>query len=820
MDKYNPEKIEPKWQKIWEEKKVFKAADGSKKPKYYVLVEFPYPSGEGLHVGHCRSYVGLDVVARKRRMQGFNVLFPMGWDAFGLPTENYAIKTGIHPEIATKKNTENFKMQEKKIGLSFDWSREINTTDPLYYKWTQWIFIQLFKKGLAYKAKMPVNWCVSCKIGLANEEVIDGKCERCGGKIVQKEKEQWMLKITEYAQRLIDDLDEVDYPERIKTSQKEWIGRSEGAEVIFKVHETDLKIPVFTTRPDTLFGCTYVVLAPEHTLIEKLKGRILNYKQVERYIEKSKKIAFAKREESASAKALADKTGVELKGIKATNPANNRKIPIFVADYVMMQYGTGAIMAVPAHDQRDFLFSKKHNLPIIEVIHPAGRKKKIELSFSGAGMKSSFEGQGILVNSGRFSGMRSEDAKNRIIEWLEAKGFGKKKDNYKLRDWIFSRQRYWGEPIPMVYCKKCSWQTVTEKDLPIKLPEVKNYKPTEQGESPLAKIPSWVKITCPECEGPALRETDVMPNWAGSNWYYLIYTDPNNQKKLADPKKLGYFMPVDWYNGGMEHTTLHLLYSRFIYKFLWDIKAVPKSLGPEPYKKRTSHGIILGPGGIKMSKSKGNVINPEEVIKIFGADTLRTYEMFIGPFGQMIPWDTKGVKGVRKFLEKVWNLQFKNLEPGIKNIGLESIIHKTIKKVGEDIEGLKFNTAVSSLMILANKMSREKELYSAHYSAFLVLLCPFAPHMAEELWRRAGFNGLCFSQSWPEFQKKLIKENKINLVVQINGKVRDKIEVNAGISEKQVLEISQKRDKVLKYIKGKKIKKIIFVKDKLVNFVI
>jgi leucyl-tRNA synthetase len=808
MEAYNHKKIEEKWQKAWEDKKVFKAIDGSKKPKYYVLVEFPYPSGDGLHVGHCRSYVGLDVVARKRRMQGFNVLFPMGWDAFGLPTENYAIKTGVHPEIATKKNTDNFKAQEKRIGLSFDWSREINTTDPSYYKWTQWIFVQLFKKGLAYKEKMPVNWCTSCKIVLANEEVVNGKCERCGGKVVQKEKEQWMLKITDYAERLINDLDKVDYPDSVKISQKEWIGRSEGTEIVFKVHESDLKIPVFTTRPDTLFGCTYVVLAPEHELIGKLKSNILNYKQVEKYIASSKKKVEKERivEER-------EKTGAELKGVKATNPANNRKIPIFIADYVLPQYGTGAIMAVPAHDQRDFLFAKRYNLPIIQVIYSKTRFKK------------AYEGNGNLINSGRFSGMKSEEAKKRITDWLDSKGSGGKKVNYKLRDWIFSRQRYWGEPIPMVYCEKCGWQPVSEKDLPVELPNVKNFQPTEQGDSPLAKAESWVKATCPECGGKAVRETDVMPNWAGSNWYYLAYlmrAISNFQFPISKYKKaFEYWMPVDWYNGGMEHNNLHLLYSRFIFKFLWDIKAVPKSIGPEPYKKRTSHGIILGPGSVKMSKSKGNVINPDEVVKGVGADALRVYEMFMGPFEQMIPWDTKGVKGVERFLEKAWSLQGKTAKNKQEaNKVLDNLLHQTIKKIDEDIESLKFNTAVSALMILVNKLEKEKEISPDIYSKFLILLSPFAPHIAEELWERAGFRGLCCSQEWPKFEKKLIKQDKINLIIQISGKVRDRVEVDAGISEKRAIDISKKRDKVLKYIKGKKIKKTVFVRNKLINFVI
>jgi len=800
MEKYNPKKIEKKWQKEWEETDVFAASDKSKKPKYYVLVEFPYPSGQGLHVGHCRSYIALDILARKRRMQGFNVLFPMGWDAFGLPTENYAIKTNIHPAIATRKNTSNFKRQQKNLGFSFDWSREINTTDPSYYKWTQWIFIQLFKKGLAYKAKMSINWCPSCKIGLANEEVIDEKCERCGKRVKRKEKEQWLLRITKYADRLIQDLDKVDYPERVKISQKEWIGRKEGTEIKFP-------IPVFTTRADTLFGCTYLVLAPEHALIEKLKRKISNYKQVKDYIEKSKK--KIEKERISQDK---EKTGIELKGIKATNPVNNRKVPIFVADYVLAHYGTGAIMAVPAHDQRDFDFAKRYNLPIIEVIKPK------DLKYDPS--KQAYEGEGILINSGRFTGMKSEQAKERITEWLNTKGSAKKAVHYKLRDWIFSRQRYWGEPIPMIKCKKCGWQPVLEQDLPIELPKVKNYKPTEKGQSPLAKAETWIKAACPECGGAARRETDVMPNWAGSNWYYLRYCDPINDKKIADPKKLKHWMPVDWYNGGMEHVTLHLLYSRFIYKFLRDIKAVPRSIGSEPYKKRTSHGVILGQGGIKMSKSKGNVINPEKIVKEHGADTMRVYEMFMGPFEQMIPWDTKGIKGVRRFLEKIWKLQDKvNYELRIKNYELESLMHKTIKKVSDDIELLKFNTAISSLMVLANKMEEQKEISSIHYSLFLILLSPFAPHIAEELWQRAGFKELCCEQKWPKYNSKLIKEKKVILVIQINGKVRDKIEVEADIPEKQAKEIALKSEKTQKWLIRKEIKKIIFVPGKLINFV-
>ncbi|MBM3250959.1 MAG: leucine--tRNA ligase [Candidatus Nealsonbacteria bacterium] len=832
MKKYNPKKIEPKWRKEWEEMDVFRARDKSKKIKCYLLVEFPYPSGEGLHVGHCRGYVALDILARKKRMQGFNVLFPMGWDAFGLPTENFAVKVGIHPAIVTKRNTANFKRQEKKLGLSFDWLREIKTTDPDYYKWTQWIFLQLFKKGLAYKIKMPINWCPSCKIGLANEEVVEGKCERCGYNAVRKEREQWMLKITKYAERLIQDLELVDYPERVKIAQKEWIGKSEGWEVEFKIPNLlnsallqksggKLKIPVFTTRADTLFGCTYLVLAPENPLIEQLKDKIINYKFVEQYIKESKKKIEKERLSESR-----EKTGIELKGIKAINPVNNREIPIFVADYVLMSYGTGAIMAVPGHDQRDFDFAKKYNLPIIDVIKPTEKPTEIRVSivkpYRNQGLSKAYEGEGVLINSGRFTGMKSEDARERITEWLIKKGLAKKATHYKLRDWIFSRQRYWGEPIPMIKCEKCGWQSVSEKDLPIKLPKVKEYRPSETGESPLAKAEKWVKTNCPKCGTLAKRETDVMPNWAGSNWYYLRYCDPKNDKKLAGDNLLKKWMPVDWYNGGMEHTTLHLLYSRFIYKFLWDIGAVPKSVGPEPYKKRTSHGIILGGGGIKMSKSRGNVVNPDEVIKNYGADTLRIYEMFMGPFEQMIPWDTKGVKGARRFLEKTWWLKEKtnNSKQITDNKELECLIHKTIKKVGDDIESLKFNTAVSALMILANELDKQEEISLVHYLLFLTLLSPFAPHITEELWERAGLKGFCCQQKWPKYDEKLIKQETINLIVQINGKVRDKIEIKAGISEEGVKDIVLKSKKMIKWIENKEIKKIIFVPDKLINFVL
>ena len=814
--KYQPLKIERKWQKIWEKKGFFKAKDFSKKEKLYLLVEFPYPSGSGLHVGHCRSYIGMDILARKKRMEGKNVLFPMGWDAFGLPTENYAIKTGIPPQKATKENTQNFKKQEKMLGLSFDWSREINTTDPEYYKWTQWIFIQLFKHGLAYKAKMPVNWCPSCKIVLANEEVIDGRCERCGEKVIRKEKEQWLLRITKYADRLIKDLDLVDYPEKVKILQKEWIGRSEGAEIEFKIKGMkNLSIKVFTTRPDTLFGATYLVLAPEHPLIEKLKDKIKNQKEVESYVEEAKN--KLERERISQEK---EKTGVKLEGILAINPVNQKEIPIFVADYVLGSYGTGAIMAVPAHDQRDFEFAQKHHLPIIEVIRPKQGK-----GFDG---KKAYEGEGILINSQKFNGLESQKAKEEIVKFLSKKGLAKKAVYYKLRDWIFSRQRYWGEPIPMIKCPKCGWVPVPEKDLPVKLPKIKEYRPTEKGDSPLAKVKSWVEVKCPKCGSKAQRETDVMPNWAGSNWYYLRYCDPKNKKELASKRKLKYWMPVDWYNGGMEHTTLHLLYSRFIYKFLWDIGVVPKEIGPEPYKKRTSHGVVLAEGGEKMSKSKGNVVNPIEVVKEYGADSLRVYEMFMGPFEQSVAWSQKGIKGARNFLERIWRLaqelkkrkksQIKDKEIERK---IEIALNKTIKKVSLDIDQLKFNTAISALMEFLNLISQNKENLSLKvFQTFLKLLSPFAPHLADELWSQLGFKGYASTQKWPSWDEELIKEEKILLIVQVNGKVRDKIEVEREISQKEAQEIALASEKVKKWVEGKKIKKVIFVPGKLINFVI
>ncbi|OGZ70682.1 MAG: leucine--tRNA ligase [Candidatus Staskawiczbacteria bacterium RIFCSPHIGHO2_12_FULL_38_11] len=768
MIKYNPKKIEAKWQKKWYSTNVFAAKNFSKKKKFYLLDEFPYPSGDGLHVGHCRPYIALDLIARKKRMQGFNVLYPMGWDAFGLPTENYAIKMGLQPAVVTKKNTDNFKKQMKSLGLSFDWSREINTTDPKYYKWTQWIFIKLFEKGLAYKDKMAINWCPKDKIGLANEEVVSGKCERCGTSVEKREKEQWLIKITKYADRLLKDLDLVDYPERVKISQKDWIGKSEGAEIEFSLNNFQEKIKVFTTRPDTIFGCTFLVVAPEHAIIEKIKSKISNWQEVENYINQAKNKSDLQRQENK------EKTGIEIRGVKAMNPADKKEIQIFVADYVMVNYGTGAIMAVPADDKRDEEFAEKYNLPIIKDYQKAG-----------------FE------------------------------DFGKKVVQYKLRDWIFSRQHYWGEPIPMIFCSTCGWQTVPEKDLPVELPKVKKYEPTDTGESPLSAMEKWVKVKCPECGGTARRETDTMPNWAGSNWYFLRYTDSKNSKKLADEKLLNYWMPVDWYNGGMEHTTLHLLYSRFIFKFLYDIGAVPKQLGSEPYKKRTSHGVILGQGGVKMSKSLGNVINPDDVVKQYGADTLRVYEMFMGPFEQMIPWDEKGIVGARRFLEKVYVLAHQKSFAKKGNDALESLINKTIKKVSEDIEAMKFNTAISSLMILVNAFfEKPEEITKENIKNLMLILSPFAPHLAEELWSELKLKGLCSQQAWPKYSEKFIKEEKVLLIVQINGKVRDKIEIAAGMSQKEIEEIALHAPKVKNLIGANQIKKIIFVPNKLINIVI
>ena len=938
MNPYNPKQIEKKWQKYWEKNKLDQAKDFSKKPKYYCLIEFPYPSGDGLHVGHTRSNTAMDIIARKRRMQGYNVLYPIGWDAFGLPTENYAIKMGVHPKIVTKKNTDNFRKQLKSLAFSFDWSREINTTDPKYYKWTQWIFLQLYKKGLAYKHKMPINWCLSCKVGLANEEVVDGKCERCGGQTEKREKEQWMLAITKYADRLDKDLDKVDYLEKIKIQQRNWIGKSEGVEIkfpisnsqfpinqilnfdnklvslvlsgekyityrlndkkfkvgdiceflnsqsgekfalakIIKIEKKKIKdiseiqeghekfknrkefyktyenyyktevnddanvwlyyfelipeeIEVFTTRLDTIFGCTYVVVAPEHQLIENLKFKIENYGEIVKYIQDAKRKSDLQRTELQK-----EKTGVELKGIKAINPFNGEEVRVFVADYVLGHYGTGVVMAVPAHDERDFEFAKKYNLPIRESVarnsnflrtdnegNPTkGNPTKSEISGS---LSEYFIDDGILIDSGQFSGLTSADARGDMTKWLGKKGLGKKVIKFHLRDWVFSRQHYWGEPIPIVNCSKCArldpsgqgLVPVPEKDLPVKLPDVKKYEPTDTGESPLAAISKWVNVKCPKCKGPAKRETDTMPNWAGSSWYFLRYIDPKNNKTLADKKKLKYWAPVDWYNGGMEHTTLHLLYSRFWNKFLYDIKAAPAS---EPYKKRTSHGMILGPDGEKMSKSRGNVINPDDMVSAYGADAYRLYQMFMGPFDQAIPWDPKGIEGTSRFLGRVWKLQTKISRKRIF-VSLDILLHKTIKKISEDIENMRFNTAVSSLMILSNKMEKQEKLRVTDYALLVTLLSPFAPHIAEELWHKLGNKKSIFLEKWPKFDSQKIKEETFELVVQVNGKVRDKFEAPADILENDARLLTLKRENVKKWIGDKPIKKTVFIPNRLINLI-
>jgi len=809
MKRYNPKQIEPKWQETWYKSSVFKAKNASKKKKLYLLVEFPYPSGDGLHVGHVRSYTAFDIVARKKRMQGFNVLYPMGWDAFGLPAENYAIKKGVHPSIVVKKNIETFKAQMQRLGLSFDWSREINTTDPKYYKWTQWIFLQLFKNGLAYKAKIDINWCPSCKIGLANEEVVSGKCERCGAKVEKREKEQWMIKITNYAERLIKDLDLVDYSERIKTQQKDWIGESHGALVKFSVEGSEESIEVFTTRIDTIFSGTFVILSPEHSFIDKHKNKIENIDEVLKYREVARNISDIDRTNQDK-----EITAVQLKGVMVRNPATNEEMPVWTADFVLSHYGTGAVFA-DAHDKRDFKMAKKYGIALRTSIRPESE----ELVEKVKRLEECYEGDGTLYNSQQFDGLKSAEARPQIIAWLSARGSAQPKINYKLRDWVFSRQHYWGEPIPMIYCKECKWQPVHEKDLPIKLPNVKKYKPTNTGESPLSVIKKWVNVKCPKCGGQGQRETDTMPNWAGSNWYYLRYIDPKNNKDLAEDALLKYWMPVDWYNGGMEHTTLHLLYSRFISKFLWDMKAIPTSVGPEPYKKRTSHGMVLGEGGIKMSKSKGNVINPDSIIKLYGADTLRLYEMFMGPFEQMIPWDTKGVVGCRRFIDKVWNLA--NTKISDQNEELKKILHKTIKKVGEDIDLLKFNTAVSSFMEFINAWQVAKEgLGKKEFEDFIKILSPLAPHLSEELWEKAGFKELCCEQKWPKYDEKLIEEKNVLLIVQVNGRVRDKIEVKSGIDQKSAEKLVLKSEKIKALVGKNKIQKTVFVPNKLINIVI
>ena len=802
MEKYFPQAIEKKWQKIWEDNKTFRATDDFTKEKFYALVEFPYPSGQGLHVGHPRPYTALDIVARKRRLQGFNVLYPMGWDAFGLPTENYAIKHKIHPKDVTKKNVDHFKEQLKSLGLSFDWDREVNTTDPDYYRWTQWIFIKLFEKGLAYKKEFPINWCPSCKIGLANEEVVGGCCERCGGEVEQRVKNQWMLKITEYAQKLIDDLDKVDYIDRVKTQQKNWIGRSEGAEVDFKIEDAEDVLRVFTTRPDTLYGATYMVMSPEHPYIEKYKDRIQNMDEVKAYQDFAiKKSEFERTEMNK------DKTGVELKGLSVINPLTNKNIPIWISDYVMMSYGTGAIMSVPAHDTRDYEFAKKFELPIIQVVSGGSIEEE---AFTD-------NKNGVLMNSPLIDGLKVPEAKEKIMKFIETEKIGTKKINYKLRDWVFSRQRYWGEPIPLVYCEKCGWVPVKDSDLPLTLPEVDSYEPTDNGESPLANIDEWVNTTCPKCGEKAKRETDTMPQWAGSSWYFLRYTDPDNNKCLADPEKLKYWLTVDWYNGGMEHTTLHLLYSRFWHKFLFDIGVVPQ---PEPYQKRTSHGMILGANNEKMSKSRGNVINPDEIIEEYGADTLRAYEMFIGDFEKSVPWSMNGVKGCRRFLERTWRLQEILIAGDCFSKESEVLMNKTIKKVSEDYESLKFNTGIAALMSLINHFNAIGKITKKEFEILLILLNPVAPHMTEELWETLGFNGMLNNAKWPEYDESKTVDDTIEMAVQINGKVRGTVKVSKDAKAEDVRNEAMKNDHIEEMLKGKNIVKEIYVPGRIYNLVV
>ena len=798
---YSPKEIEKKWQDIWDNEEAFKATLDKSKPKYYALVEFPYPSGQGLHVGHPRPYTAMDIVSRKKRMQGYNVLFPMGWDAFGLPTENYAIKNKIHPKIVTKNNVAHFKEQLKSLGYSFDWSREINTTDPSYYKWTQWIFLQLFKKGLAYKSEMPINWCTSCKVGLANEEVVNGVCERCGAPVIRKMQSQWMLKITDYAEKLIEGLDHVDYIEKVKVSQKNWIGRSEGAEVNFKLSGKDEALTVYTTRPDTLFGATYMVISPEHPMIDKYKDEISNYDEILAYRAQAARKSDFERTELAK-----DKTGACVKGIAAVNPVNGKEIPIWVSDYVLMSYGTGAIMAVPAHDDRDWDFAKKFGLPIIEVV--AGGDVQ-NAAFTDVAT-------GKLCNSGFLDGMEVKDAKKAIIEWLEEKGIGHKKVNYKLRDWVFSRQRYWGEPIPIVKCPCCGYVPIDESELPLKLPEVDSYMPTDTGESPLAAMRDWVETTCPKCGGKAERETDTMPQWAGSSWYFLRYIDPHNDEAFASKEAIDYWMPVDWYNGGMEHTTLHLLYSRFWHKFLYDQGLVSC---PEPYMKRTSHGMILGENNEKMSKSRGNVINPDDIVNEFGADTLRTYEMFIGAFELSASWSMEGVKGCRKFLERVWKLQDMLIEGDSYRENLETKIHQTIKKVSNDFENLKFNTAIAAMMSLVNDFYKEKSINKAEYATLILLLNPVAPHMTEELWESI-YGGRAYQQKWPEYDEAKTVESNVEIAVQINGKVKATLGVALDEDEESVKAKAHAISAIAELMAGKNVVKEIYVKGRILNIVV
>ena len=802
MKQYDPKAIETKWQNYWDEHETYKAHEDFEKEKFYALVEFPYPSAQGLHVGHPRSYTAIDIICRKRRYEGQNVLFPMGWDAFGLPTENYAIKHKIHPAKVTADNVKNFKRQLKSIGFSFDWSKEINTTDPEYYKWTQWIFLQFFKRGLAYKAEMPINWCTSCKVGLANEEVVGGKCERCGSDVVRKVKSQWMLKITEYAQRLIDDLDDVDYIERVKTQQKHWIGRSEGAEINFGIEDSEDIITVFTTRPDTIFGATYMVMSPEHPYIKKYEDRIENLEEVYAYQEESKKKSDFERTELVK-----EKTGVPLKGLHAINPITNKEIPIWISDYVLMGYGTGAIMAVPAHDTRDWEFATKFDLPIIPVIEGGDITKEAYTDTE----------TGIMINSEFLNGLEVKDAIEKMAEEVEKREIGHKKINYKLRDWVFSRQRYWGEPIPIIHCEKCGQVPVPEKDLPVILPEVENYEPTHDGESPLSEMTDWVNTTCPHCGGPAKRETDTMPQWAGSSWYFLRYLDPHNNEEIADPEKIKYWMPVDWYNGGMEHTTLHLLYSRFWHKFLYDIDVVPMN---EPYAKRTSQGMILGPNHEKMSKSRGNVINPDDIIEEYGADTLRCYEMFLGDFEKSAPWSDNGVKGCRRFMERVWNLQNILNDSEEYSKELESNIHKTIKKVSSDYENLKPNTAIAALMSLTNDFNSLGKISRKDLKTLLILLNPVAPHITEEIWEINNLGGVLSDAKWPTYSEEKTIDDVIEMPVQFNGKVRFTIEISKDATKEEANAKACENEAYETYTEGKKIVKEIFVPGKIYNIVV
>ena len=801
--KYDFAAVEKKWQDIWEKENTFAAANDYSKPKFYALVEFPYPSGQGLHVGHPRSYTALDIIARKRRMEGYNVLYPMGWDAFGLPTENYAIKNHIHPEIVTHDNIAHFKQQLKSLGLSFDWTREINTTDPDYYKWTQWIFLQLFKHGLAYKKEMSVNWCTSCKCVLANEEVVGGVCERCGGEVVHKVKNQWMLGITKYAQRLIDDLDTVDYIDRVKTSQINWIGRSTGAEINFDTTAGDV-LTVYSTRPDTLYGATYMVIAPEHPYIEKWAGRIANLDAVRAYQEEAARKSEFERSEMSDSK---EKTGVCIDGVRGINPATGKEIPIFISDYVLMTYGTGAIMAVPAHDDRDWAFAKKFGLPIVEVVSGGNVE---EAAYTDCDT-------GTMVNSGMLDGLSVEDAKKKITAWLTETGRGHEKVNYKLRDWVFSRQRYWGEPIPIIHCPHCGMVPVPEDQLPLRLPEVESYEPTDTGESPLAKMEDWVNTTCPICGAPAKRETDTMPQWAGSSWYFLRYCDPHNDKELASKEALDYWLPVDWYNGGMEHTTLHLLYSRFWHKFLYDIGVVST---PEPYQKRTSHGMILGENGEKMSKSRGNVVNPDDIVRQYGADTLRTYEMFIGDFEKAATWNTSAIRGCKRFLERVWGLMDIAV-PGDEYSGqLEHAFHKTIKKVSEDIEQMKYNTAIAAMMTLLNDITAAGRITHRELRTLVILLNPFAPHITEEIWAQMGFEGQVSQQSWPAFDPAKCVDDTVEIALQVTGKIKARIDVPVDITAADAIALARSHEAVAPLLAGKTVVKEIYVPGKLVNLVV